>query len=81
MGRAQRVTEPGLVYHVLNRQIIRLPLFQTDAGFLAFERVIGESLPLPDRAAPGAGYHPPRTRTPRKDRKNSSLPEWHCRCF
>ena len=48
MGRPQRVTEPGLVYHVLNRRVMRLPLFQKDDDYLAFERVLGESLVRPD---------------------------------
>lgn len=48
MGRPQRVTEPGLVYHVLNRRVMRLPLFQKDEDYLAFERVLGESLVRPD---------------------------------
>ncbi len=48
MGRPLRVTEPGLVYHVLNRRLMRLPLFQKDDDYLAFERVLGESLQRPD---------------------------------
>ena len=40
MGRPQRVTEPGLVYHVLNRRVMRLALFQKDDDYLAFERVL-----------------------------------------
>ena len=48
MGRSQRVTEPGLVYHVLNRRVMRLPLFQKEDDYLAFERVLGESLVRPD---------------------------------
>ncbi len=48
MGRPQRVTEPRLVYHVLNRRVMRLTLFQKDDDYLAFERVLGESLVRPD---------------------------------
>ena len=44
MGRPLRVTESGLVYHVLNRRVMRLPLFQKDADYLAFERLLSESL-------------------------------------
>jgi len=51
MGRAPRITEPGVVYHVLNRRVMRLPLFEKDADYLAFERVLGEALVRPD--APG----------------------------
>ncbi len=52
MGRPLRVTEPGFVYHVLNRCVMRLPLFASDDDYLAFERVLDESLDRPD--APGA---------------------------
>ena len=40
MGRPLRVTEPGLVYHVLNRRVMRLPLSQKDDGCLAFDRLL-----------------------------------------
>jgi len=42
------VTQPGLVYHVLNRRVMRLPLFDKDGDYLAFERVLDESLQRPD---------------------------------
>ncbi len=48
MGRPPRITEPGLVYHVLNRRVMRLPLFQKDDDYFAFERVLAESLERPD---------------------------------
>ena len=35
-----RITEPGLVCHVLNRRVMRLPLFLKDEDYLAFERVL-----------------------------------------
>ncbi len=44
MGRPLRVTESGLVYHVLNRRVMRLPLFQKDDDYVAFEGVLSESL-------------------------------------
>ncbi len=44
MGRPLRVTESGLVYHVLNRRVMRLPLFQKAEDYVAFERVLSESL-------------------------------------
>ncbi len=44
MGRSPRVTEPGIAYHVLNRRVMRLPLFQKDNDYLAFERVLDQSL-------------------------------------
>ncbi len=51
MGRAQRITQTGLVYHVLNRRVMRLPLFEQDADYLAFERVLAASLERPDAPA------------------------------
>jgi hypothetical protein len=48
MGRPPRITEPGLAYHVLNRRVMRLPLFLKDDDYLAFERVLAESLARPD---------------------------------
>jgi len=33
-----------LVYHVLNRAVARLPLFESDADYAAFERVMEEAL-------------------------------------
>ena len=48
MGRSPRITEPGLVYHVLNRPVMRLRLFEKDADDPAFERVVAESLGRPD---------------------------------
>jgi len=48
MGRSTRVTEPGVVYHVLNRRVMRLPIFKKDEDYLAFERVLGASLGRPD---------------------------------
>ncbi len=48
MGRAPRVTEPGLVYHLLNRRVMRLRMFENDADYAAFERVLAGSLDRPD---------------------------------
>ena len=48
MGRPPRITEPTLVYHVLNRRVMSLPLFRKDDDYLAFERVLAESLERPD---------------------------------
>ncbi len=44
MGRTPRTTVPGLVYHVLNRRVMRLTLFNDDDDYSAFERVLSESL-------------------------------------
>src|SRR5713226_2761660 len=44
MPRRARNAPGGLVYHVLNRAVARLPLFQKDADFQAFERIMAEAL-------------------------------------
>lgn len=44
MGRPRRVTEGGLVYHVLNRANARRPIFEKDGDFLAFEQIMVEML-------------------------------------
>lgn len=43
MPRTARVAPGGLVYHVLNRSVARLPLFQKPADYEAFERVLCEA--------------------------------------
>ena len=43
MPRIARIAPGGLVYHVLNRSVARLPLFQKAADFAAFERVLSET--------------------------------------
>ena len=45
------MTESGVVYHLLNRRVMRLALFQKDRDYEAFERVLAASLDRPD--APG----------------------------
>ena len=42
MGRARRATDGGVVYHVLNRANARLPIFERDEDFAAFERILAE---------------------------------------
>jgi len=44
MPRGARYTPGGLVFHVLNRSVGRRTLFDKDADYLAFERVIEETL-------------------------------------
>ncbi len=44
MGRGRRVAPGGLVYHVLNRGVARLALFEKDADYDAFERVMAEAM-------------------------------------
>ena len=38
MTRVARAAPAGYVYHVLNRAVARLPLFQKDGAYEAFER-------------------------------------------
>lgn len=51
MGRPLRSSAGGVVYHVLNRRVMRLPLFEDDADYLAFERVLAEGLERDDAPA------------------------------
>src|SRR5437868_6297815 len=44
MPRRARYAPGGLVYHVLNRAVARLPLFQKDGDYDAFVRVLVEAL-------------------------------------
>ena len=44
MPRKPRIAPGGLVYHVLNRAVARLPLFQKDGDYEAFERVLALAL-------------------------------------
>lgn len=51
MARPRREQAGGVVFHVLNRRVMRLPLL-TDAGdYLAFERVLAEALERDDAPA------------------------------
>ena len=43
MPRTARIAPGGLVYHVLNRAVARLPLFRKEADYAAFERVMLEA--------------------------------------
>jgi putative transposase len=44
MGRPHRLALGGYVYHILNRANGRLPIFQKDGDYAAFERVLAEAL-------------------------------------
>ena len=44
MPRGPRVAPRGLVYHVLNRGVVRLALFEKDGDYEAFERVLAEAM-------------------------------------
>ena len=42
MARTLRAAQGGLAYHVLNRANARVRIFDDDADYEAFERVLGE---------------------------------------
>ncbi len=44
MGRPHRAAEGGYVYHVLNRANRRMPIFEQDGDFSAFERTLKEAV-------------------------------------
>jgi putative transposase len=44
MGRPHRAAEGGYVYHVLNRANARMTIFEDDADYEAFERVLREAV-------------------------------------
>jgi putative transposase len=44
MPRQARNAPGGFVYHALNRAVARLPLFQKDGDYAAFERLLAEAL-------------------------------------
>ena len=44
MPRQARQAPGGLVYHVLNRAVARLPLLQKDGDYQAWERVLCRAL-------------------------------------
>jgi putative transposase len=44
MPRNPRVAPGGFVYHALNRGVARLPLFEKDGDYEAFERVLAQAL-------------------------------------
>jgi len=48
MPRPPRLTEPGVVYHLLNRRVMRLTMFEKAEDYAAFERVLAASLERPD---------------------------------
>src|SRR5258708_33837254 len=43
MPRSARIAPGGFVYHALNRAVARLPLFEKEADYEAFERVLLEA--------------------------------------
>ncbi len=43
MPRRPRIATGGLAYHVLNRRVGRLPLFETAGDYAAFEKILQEA--------------------------------------
>ncbi len=43
MARRLRIDRGGIVYHVLNRRVSRLPLFEKSGDYVAFEKVLDEA--------------------------------------
>ncbi len=43
MPRRLRETAGGVVYHVLNRGVGRMKLFEKEADYIAFEKVLEET--------------------------------------
>ena len=44
MGRPKRASRGEIVYHVLNRANARLPIFEKDEDYEAFERILEEAV-------------------------------------
>src|SRR5215510_9306692 len=44
MPRLPRVAAGGVVYHVLNRRVAQLPLFEKDGDYAAFEHILEETI-------------------------------------
>ena len=43
MPRRPRLATGGIAYHVLNRRVSRLPLFEKPGAYHAFETILGEA--------------------------------------
>lgn len=48
MGRPLRQAVGDIVYHVLNRRVLRLPLFEDHGDYLAFEKVLLQAMQRDD---------------------------------
>ncbi len=46
MPRTARIAPGGVVFHVLNRSNTRATIFDEDNDFMAFERIMAETVPL-----------------------------------
>lgn len=51
MARPRREQAGGVVFHVLNRRVMRLPLLAVAGDYLAFERVLAAALARADAPA------------------------------
>jgi len=79
MPRQARQAPGGLVYHVLNRAVARLPLFQKDGDYEAFERVLVEALEEHPTRLLSYSLMPNHWHLvlwPRKDHELSSFVRW-----
>ena len=43
MPRRARISTGGLAYHILNRRVGRLALFDKPADYMAFEKILNEA--------------------------------------
>ena len=79
MPRRPRLCPAGMCFHVLNRAVARLPLFEKDADYVAFERVLEETLerePLPILAYCLMPNHWHFVVRPRTDEQLSAFFRW-----
>jgi len=77
MGRPLRQAVGGVGYHVLNRRVLRLPLFEDDGDYLAFLRVMAEAMERKD--APqlfGFCLMPNHGHLLLRPRRDGDLPKW-----
>jgi putative transposase len=79
MPRQARVAPGGHVYHVLNRAVARLTLFQNDGDYAAFERVVAEALAAQPTRLLGYGLMPSHWHLvlwPRADGELTAFVRW-----
>jgi len=79
MARHARVAPGGLVYHVLNRSVARLGLFEKEGDYLAFEKVMEEAAkrhPMRILAYCVMPNHWHMVLWPRKDGELSAFVRW-----
>ena len=54
--RSPRADEGGGLYHALNRGNLRADIFEKEADFAAFERILGEALEIHRQSDPEAAH-------------------------